>query len=289
MSVVLIPLATLVDYEYLESTYGDKDVFICDTYVQEAENWEEIEGGYKKGRYINIDHHAPGERMSKFVTSTCLACDYVKKHGVVGKDSIVLINHTDCDSILSSQIMIGFLEPETRYAEASIDSDHTGRENYLADALQSCAYFQNIEKSLECLNSVLSKRKMPQDCYFQYKKRLNERQSLASSVQKGEFKQEGALHYISREKKVDTALLPALIPDSIIIGVFSPQGNGNISVSLRLGLNPPPGYHLNQQGFPDGFCGRWNAGSNTRRVGMSSGGLNPMLGDCFNSIWGTKF
>jgi len=32
-----------------------------------------------------------------------------------------------------------------------------------------------------------------------------------------------------------------------------------------------------------------NTGEISFAIGMSSGGLNPMLGDCFNSIWGTKF
>jgi len=269
MSIIVIPSSTFVDYQYLESTYGDIDVYICDFYVKGAEDWEEIEGGFKKGRYINIDHHAPGERMAKFITSTCLACDYVNKYGVAGKDSKILINHTDCDSILSSHIMCGIIAPEKRFADASIDADHTGRPNIISDALQSNSIFVDVATSFECLKSILSNTQMTNASFSRYQKRLDERNMLASLVEKGEIKHEGILHYICLNSCIDTALLPALIPDSIIIGVFAPMKNGNYSVALRLGMNAPPGLYLNQLGLPGGFNGRWNAGNSKRSGGTS--------------------
>lgn len=51
---------------------------------------------------------------------------YVKEEGIASPADCVVINHTDCDSVLSSAIIRGILPPEKRFGDAAIAADHTG-------------------------------------------------------------------------------------------------------------------------------------------------------------------
>lgn len=54
----------------------------------------------------------------------------------MGDDAVLIIDHLDRDSILSSGILLGRLPPDPRLSEAAITADHTGAENDIADLLQ---------------------------------------------------------------------------------------------------------------------------------------------------------
>lgn len=47
-------------------------VYAGDFGVQEAETWAHTPGGFRSGRILNIDQHAPVERMYRKVSSTML-------------------------------------------------------------------------------------------------------------------------------------------------------------------------------------------------------------------------
>ena len=43
----------------------DGPVITADCYVVGAESWNEVTGGYEHGRILNVDHHAPTQRMQR--------------------------------------------------------------------------------------------------------------------------------------------------------------------------------------------------------------------------------
>ncbi|MEP6509481.1 MAG: hypothetical protein ABJC63_14750 [Gemmatimonadales bacterium] len=110
----------------------DGPIVACDFYVVGAESGNEVPGGYQIETVLNVDHHAPTPRMTRCVSSTNLA-DHVKALGLTSRDSLVIVSHTDCDSVLSSCIMAGELEPDAQFGEAAIAADHSGETNEIAD------------------------------------------------------------------------------------------------------------------------------------------------------------
>lgn len=115
----------------------EASVVACDFYLVGAESGGEVPGGYEIGTILNVDHHAPTTRMMRYVSSTNLAIDHVIAAGPTQENSLVLVSHTDCDSVLSSCIMAGELEPDARFGEAAIAADRSGDMNEIADVLQS--------------------------------------------------------------------------------------------------------------------------------------------------------
>jgi hypothetical protein len=99
----------------LESEHNGA-IVACDFYVDGSEHGREVPGGYEIGSILNVDHHAPSERMARQISSTNLAIDHVRRFGPAKPDTLVVISHTDCDSVLSSCIMAGELEPERNSA-----------------------------------------------------------------------------------------------------------------------------------------------------------------------------
>lgn len=51
------------------------DIVACDFYVEGIEKGEEVTGGYRLGRILNVDHHAPTPRMRRRISSTNLALE----------------------------------------------------------------------------------------------------------------------------------------------------------------------------------------------------------------------
>jgi hypothetical protein len=83
-----------------------------------------------------------------------LAIQHVTNVGV--PTCAVVINHTDCDSVLSSGTASGHLEPLKEYGVAAIAADHTGEENDIADLLQAlderrdlCLAFTSLDRIME--------------------------------------------------------------------------------------------------------------------------------------------
>jgi hypothetical protein len=65
--IVMYPKKNVITQEELLNAYGnDYDtIFACDFPVRDIWKEDEIQGGYRNGKIINIDHHSPTERMEK--------------------------------------------------------------------------------------------------------------------------------------------------------------------------------------------------------------------------------
>jgi hypothetical protein len=108
--IKLAPRQGATNPAYLEVLTAS-EVFACDFAVKGAETWTETPGGFRNGRILNIDHHAPVARMYCPISSTNLAVARVHALGTARPDDLVVIDHTDCDSALSAGIVSGRLDP----------------------------------------------------------------------------------------------------------------------------------------------------------------------------------
>ncbi|MFW6231215.1 MAG: hypothetical protein ACOC32_04300, partial [Nanoarchaeota archaeon] len=72
--------------EELKKLFPNHKLCICDFYVQGAEDGELKPYGIIYEDMMNIDHHAPIEAMSRYVSSGVLASEYLKEHEPLGED-----------------------------------------------------------------------------------------------------------------------------------------------------------------------------------------------------------
>ncbi|MEI7749851.1 MAG: hypothetical protein WCJ25_02505 [Candidatus Moraniibacteriota bacterium] len=245
---------------------GDFLIIACDFGIRGVENGEEIPGGYRQGRVLSIDHHAPTARMARQISSTTLAIEQARNGGFPA-DGKVVIHHTDCDSLLSSLIASGFLPPEDRFNDAAISADHTGEPDDIADLLQPLQKLRDIEFSLRNLDLSLSGKPIGQDAHELVLGRLERRELVAKLVSQGAFNTTGDVYYASFPDTHDSVFFPSLLPEAAVILVGSPMKNHpeKTYIKVRLGIRAPEGFMINTLGLPD-FGGRWNAG-NTKRHG----------------------
>ncbi len=234
----------------------------CDFYIKDIENrGTEIPGGYRCGKIVNVDHHAPVERMAREISSTPLAVEYLSTHTVSDGERIVT-NHTDADSVLSAGIIAGVLEPCEEFCHAAIAADHTGKVNTIADLLQPLVSLRDFQFSFRNLNLLLRGEKLDDKAKTLMHGRLTERGRCAEAA--SAFVRRGRVTYLAGSRFDSTEFFPALFPDAEVILVHYPatgaQGN---EVRLRLGPAAPKGLWLNRLNLPN-FGGRWNAGSSRR-------------------------
>jgi len=267
--IELLPEFSSITVEELKEKFPNKKIVACDFYVKEVESGKKDVGGYVFENIINIDHHAPTEEMARRISSTNLAIEWVKKYGGVPKDWVVAINHTDCDSVLSSAILRQILPPEEKFAKAAISADHTGEENEITDLLMALEKERNFEYSLTNLKLLLDGKNLDEKTKKLLEKRFKERKKAKELVESGAFKQIENIYYVKVDERIDAAFFPALLPEAVAIMIAIPmKGSDKMEVKIRLGLKAPPGLMLNKLALPD-FGGRWNAGSTKRHGGTS--------------------
>ena len=270
--VELIEESQSIDPEQLRENYQGK-VVVCDAYVNgiEKANFDSKNLTFSDENIFSIDHHAPTEEFEKNISSTNIAIEFVKKNGPI-VDSTTVINHTDCDSILSSLIMKGVLPPDERFGEAAISADHTGEENEIADLLQSLQYERDIEFSLKNLQLLLKDEPLEPKAQELFQGRIDEREKIKEIVANKNFKEINGIVYTEFDKKIDPTLLISQIPEAKIILNFSPlqKDPDLLEVRIRRGSSAPDGLSLNRLNItdfdPNWGC-RWNAGSNKRGGG----------------------
>lgn len=244
------------------------DLYIKD--IEERGRWEENVLG--TDNIINIDHYASVEEFEKNISSTNLAIEWVKKNGALGKDYRVVVNHMDCDSVLSSLVIRGILPPDEKFGEAAIAADHTGEENEIADFLQALEDKRDLEFSARNLKLLLDKKELDPEAQKLLAKKHTERIMAREAVESGEFDFLGGVAYAQFDKKMDLAFFPALLPDAQVILLFCPHKmNANaMEAKIRLGMAAPAGLtlsKLNIENIDPNFGYRWNAGSNRRAGG----------------------
>jgi hypothetical protein len=269
----LIEASNDVPPDLLLGLFPEGTVFACDFYVSGAEAGREMPGGYRLGRVINVDHHAPTGRMATRISSTNLAIAQVAESGPAGARDAVVINHTDCDSILSAAMMCGLLEPHARYGSAALAADHTGEENAIADLLQALEPLRDFEFSLRSLALLEQARPLEATAAALVARRQAQRRRAGELVAAGAFHRRGHIAYASLPERIDSTFLPALLPDAWVIVVYLPMGRaGRHEAKLRLGAAAPPGltlHGLRVHEFDPAFGGRWNAGANRRAGGTA--------------------
>ncbi|HWV57168.1 MAG TPA: hypothetical protein VNZ57_06825 [Longimicrobiales bacterium] len=273
--IELLRLTNRITPAELASFPGTGDLVVCDFYVEGIETGEEVAGGYRQGRILNVDHHAPTPRMWRRVSSTNLALERFEADGALGDDAVVVINHLDCDSILSSGIASGRLAPDPRFGEAAIAADHTGEENDIADLLQGLdaeltrRKIRDYEIPFENLRRLLDGRPLEPLATEALDVRRRRRQAAAALVSQGRFQRVGPLHFAILDEPMEGELFPALLPDATAIMLANPlpEDRTRWQVRIRLGLSAPSGFALSLLGIRDfdpNYGGRWNAASNTR-------------------------
>ncbi|HEU5039991.1 MAG TPA: hypothetical protein VFT84_04160 [Gemmatimonadales bacterium] len=270
----LVPLSNRVLPEHLLPLRPDGTIVACDFHVQNIHLLgEPIESGFRLGRLLNIDHHAPVPRMRRRISSAGLAIEHVRRHGPAGGDTLVVINHTDCDSVLSSAIVLGLLPPESGYAEAAIAADHTGEANPVADLLQALEHERDFTMSLRNLLLTGAGAPMEAAASALLGERLRRRERAAGLVAGGAFTRFGGVQMAVLGEETDGELFPGLLPDARLVMLAIPGAEaGTWKVKLRLGRAAPDGLTLPALGieeFDPRYGGRWNAGSNRRGGGTT--------------------
>lgn len=279
---MILPLRNVITAHEIESACpGSRPIVVCDFYVEGAEKGIEEPCGLRLDRILNVDHHAPIPRMQRRVTSTKLAHEYIASRAGRGAEPApwVVINHTDCDSVLSSALIMGLIEPDEELVAASIAADHTGEPNAIADLLQALDEGREGDRSdeqyLESLrNLCLLRAGKPLELCAQraLELRLGRRAAARRMVDDPGINPDGGLAWAILDEEIDGAFFVALLPDAelVMLAVRHPKLADHWVMKLRLGRAAREGLTLHSLGVRDwdpNFGGRWNAGSNKRGGG----------------------
>jgi hypothetical protein len=271
----LIPLMPSVPPAVLATVPGHT-LFVCDSYVEGVEHGEDVEAGYRLGRVINVDHHAPTARMARTVSSANLAIAHVRQCGAATPADAVVITHTDCDSVLSSAIVAGLLPPEDRYGAAAIAADHTGAADDIADLLQALDERRDLALSLSSLARLEGRDPQPleADVAAVLAARRRHRDDARAAVAAGRLAMLGPVAFGEFDTMLDGEFFPALVPDAtvVVIACPMPDTSGRRQIKIRLGQAAPAGFSLHDlrlREFDPVYGGRWNAASNRRGGGTT--------------------
>lgn len=249
-------------------------LIVADTYVQGAEQWTATSWGWQRsidtGLIDNVDHHASSVRMHTSVSSGHLAIEYVRQHGVAPNGTII-INHTDCDAVVSAAILAGVVPPQDALAAAVLAADHTGAEDRIADALQPLEANRDIDLSLRALQALLSGKSLESEVESKLAARQAERHRWQDRIEEpGTVTWVGSVALLEGMDRIPAELLIALLPRASAVVTAKPEQGGKWTMKVRLGLAAPRGLSLMNIGverFDAAYGGRWNAGSNTRAGG----------------------
>jgi hypothetical protein len=249
-------------------------IIACDCYVQGAESWQAVDGGYEHARIVNVDHHANTDAMARIVSSANLALDRVRKVGLPPADAQVVITHTDCDSILSAGIMSGRLAAEDRYGEAALAADHTGDVNAIADLLQALDKRRDVELSFDALSRLEAGHAQTAEVEEKLAERAAKRAAAVACVRDGIVAMQGNLAIGRLTRALDGEFFGPLLPDAVVIVLASPhhEHKDRLEIKLRLGRAAPEGFSLHAlsiREFDPAYGGRWNAGSSRRGGGTT--------------------
>jgi hypothetical protein len=276
----ILPLRSAISVEELEGHCpGDDVIYACDFHVTGAAEWTPEAGGLRSGRILNVDHHAQLARMDYPVTSTQLAVERVRAAGAAEPGSWVILNHTDCDSVLSSGIILGVLPAGERFVDASVSADHTGEPNDIADLLQALdetrvgdRTVEQYEESMRNLRHLLDGVPLEPSALEAVQTRQRKRSEVDALVERAELRD--GLAFAHYEGEIDGALLSARFEDAVVIMLAVPDTRvvGSWVIKLRRGPGAPPGFSLHDlkvTGWDERYGGRANAGSNKRGGGTS--------------------
>lgn len=283
LPIQIIPLQATNTLTHLREVVGTKPILVADFYIEGAKSWEETSCGLLSpdGSVLNVDHHADLPSMRRAVSSANLALECVRSRPP-GRFEAVIINHLDCDSVLSAGILSGRLEPEDRYGEAALAADHTGKENAIADLLQGLdAHWSRngrpldphaLEYFLESLRRLEDGHLLETFAREAFSHRQRSRERAAELVESGRFEIRQGVALAVIDEPVEGELFLPLLAESSVIAMMNPlpADRTRFQVKVRLNLRAPAGLSLQRlriHEFDGSFGGRWNAGSNRRGGG----------------------
>ena len=275
--ITLVDLTFERTFENTRNLAPNRQVVFCDAPINELiNNGEALTTGYKKENVINIDHHFTDPRFYRYISSGNLAIEQVKQTGCVNADALVVINHTDCDAVLSSSIIRGILKPHDDFGRAAIAADHTGEANAIADLLQACEDERSIEFSLSNLKTLLENRALTDKASELLEKYLNKRRIAIEIARQARFTDDKRIAYMDTDTSTKSAFFPALLPEAEYIIITCQRSHKDANgkrlpgkqAKVRLGLKAKPGTNVSEivKKFDPNFGGRWNAGSNDRSI-----------------------
>jgi hypothetical protein len=278
----LIPLASKVSVADLRQHLPEGEIVGCDFYIANIEQTSPITGGFnhRDEQVKNIDHHAPVHEMFRHISSGNLAAEYVEAFGIVPPDTHVVINHTDCDSIISSLIVRGHIPPNAVFDRAVIAADHTGEENRIADLLQALDPKRDLNFSARNLGHLLTGQPLEPEAARLLQARDEGRALTQQLIQSGNVQHFGKVALVPYQEGLRNEFLPAVLPDSAVIlmagephQLNGKSSEGRTTSRLRLGLSAPEGFTIFDLQIPEyvdsAYGGRWNAGANRRGGGTN--------------------
>lgn len=268
-SVFLIKNSGRVSEEDLRRRFPSGSIVACDFPVENIhQKSAPTIFGFQKDGIINIDHHAPVREMEQNISSGVLAVKYVRQYGPIKSVIPVVINHADCDSLLSALIMRGHLPPLKIFEDAVIAADHTGEPNDIADLLQILDPERDLAFSIRNLGKLLAREPLEPRARQLFELRKYHRQCVHSFCEQGNFSQEkGLVHLPSPKENISGELFVDYFRQDILLALTKSSSDGLLEVRLRLGRAAPAGFNIHSlrlREFDPAYDGRWNAGSNWR-------------------------
>jgi hypothetical protein len=277
---IILPLQDRVSKEEVEAECpGEGDIYACDFKIDGAEEFEPVEGVLTSGRVWNVDHHADLLEYQAYVTSTMLASRLLRTH-TPGRTSRVVINHTDCDSVLSSALMMGLIEPDSDFDAASVQADHSGEPHPIADLLQGLDETRSGDRtdeqyleSIRNLKLLLAGKPLEPAGAAAQSAREQSRKDARRIAQSTTQRPDGVA-YIELQEEIDGSLFSPFLPWASVLMIS--MANARIPkrriMKVRLGPAAPKHLSLHRLSitqFDPAYGGRWNAGSNKRGGGTS--------------------
>lgn len=263
--IILITETSRPDANDLLDLIPTSEFAVCDFSLRDIERADKHKWGYQVGRLFNIDHHADDPDFERPVSSGNLAAEFVRENGIMNQ---VVVNHSDCDSIISAGIVSGLLEPKPEYEAAVIAADHTGSDNDIADLLQAVQDERDIAFSFYCLQRFESGQSLPEKAQMLLDERREKRFFAQNLVECAAVFVRRFAHIYAKES-VESELVAPFVKGAWVVAVAFKQIHNSKLTELKIRLTPeaPPELTLFKLGLKDvdpAFGGRWNAGSNKR-------------------------
>lgn len=278
IGITVLPKTAHVTIAQLREKFPTGPVVVCDCYIDGIEVGTEHVWGYEKDAIINIDHHAPRPIMCRNISAGVQSSIYVEDFGVVPLEVPVVVNHTDCDSVISSAIARGIIPPHTEFQRAVVCADHTGEPSRIAEVLQALEPAQDLGLSLQTLACLLQNQPLPPRAQAFVDQSQREAQLAIDAFMRGDYDIRDGVALLRTGQQVESSFVVPLFPDAaIVMNTYprkntGPNGEALVDVKVRLGQKIPDGVNLDTLGiktFDPQFGGRWNAGSTSRAGGAS--------------------
>lgn len=277
-NIKLLPVCKEGNLDAILSATDSPRLYATDFYVSGCEGWVPRPWGWEiavgERRMFCVDHHAQDPKFYRRVSTGPLAIDYINANGIVPEGSDILLNHTDCDSVLSALMLCGDLQPLAKFGEAAIASDHTGEKNEIADLLLGLDSLRDFELSYRNLHRLLRGEPLDEIAYVRLARRESQRKRAAELVASGAFERFGKVFFtvLAEGESIPGEFLPAKLPEAWVIVFQRTNDAGQVEARMRLGLAAPAGVTLFSLGLEElepAFGGRWNAGGTSRAGGST--------------------